>query len=132
MEHGEAHVLVQRSHQPIIEWERGQRVERSVGFPGCRSWCPSVSLDPATGVIGHRHSVESGVRSEQGRDRLRRNHVLGLAVDIVQVAPMALLVPHDADEFIPGHKGPPGGGYASEGRRGTGPWNERPPAGQSP
>ena len=26
MEHGEAHVLVQRSHEPIIEWERGQRL----------------------------------------------------------------------------------------------------------
>jgi len=63
-----------------------------------------VSSDPATGVIGRWYGVESGILSEHGGDHLRSDHVMGLAVDIVQVDPVALLVPHDADELIPGQK----------------------------
>jgi hypothetical protein len=63
-----------------------------------------VSLDPATGVVGRGYGVQSRVLGEHRRDLFRRSHMIGLAVEVVQVDPMALLVPHDADEFIPGHK----------------------------
>jgi hypothetical protein len=58
-----------------------------------------VSLDPATGVIGSRHGVKPGILGEHGCDHLRSDHVIGLAVEVVQVDAVALLVPHDADEF---------------------------------
>ena len=77
------------------------RVGVSTGL--ARSRHPSVSQDPATGVIGRWHRVEPGVLGEHARYRLRTGHVIGLAVDIVQVDPVALVVPHDADEFVPGH-----------------------------
>ena len=66
----------------------------------------SRSVTASTGVAGprdgcHRESARRRARllGEHGCDHLRSDHVIGLAVDVVQVDAVALLVPHDADEF---------------------------------